>query len=254
MLARVFPISTDSVRNVLVSVAVLCAAFMAPTPARAELILTLQQVGPPPLAVSGTQTRVDALLRLSGSSATPINTPGFSAILSWAGSSGTATPVTGLYTVNLNTGTALIGAGALTGLGTGYLWNDGTPFPDMNSNSLDGSYQRYVAINADSTAVGPGAFDVVIAKIAFAFAAGQSGQYDFTVNAAAPTYGLIDADNDFNTITMANGGGSLVVVPEPSTVTALVFGGASLFGGKLLSRRRRGRSAGAARPVGLGII
>lgn len=212
---------------------------------QAALIVSLEQVGGPAVAVSGQQTVVEMLLKVQGDG-TPanFNTDTFTTVLSWATSDAV---VTDLYNVNAVSSTALTPAfssAALVSNVTGYLFAIPGTIPGrlLNDSGVDGDFQRALLVD---TELGSGFVELntsattTIASIFFGVAADVTGTFNFTIDDSA-VYGFVnDASPTAQTIGFTNGGGTLQVVPEPSTVYSLFAAGLVTTGLQIRRLRRR---------------
>lgn len=229
-----------------VSLVVLAAAFALGSQAssHAALIVSLEQVGGPAVAVSGQQTVVEMLLKVQGDG-TPanFNTDTFTTVLSWATSDAT---VTDLYNVNAVTEAQLTPAFSTAGLvtnQTGYLFAipGTTPGRLLNDNGVDGDFERALLVD---TELGAGyatlntSGTTTIASIFFGVTADVTGTFTFTIDDST-SYGFVDDSSPAQTINFTNGGGTLQVVPEPSTMYSLFAVGLVTTGFQLRRRFRR---------------
>lgn len=195
-------------------------------------------------AVSGTQTFITAALQVSGSLASPLTTSAFGSNLSWT-ASGTGVTNANLYTVT-PAGTPFVGSGAMAVNSPGFLYYDGlgTPVGSMNTTNLDPSFQRYVAVDADPLYYPTlsGSFsNVTVATINFAVSSGiRIAEFDFALNGDAPNRGFFN--DEFTAVTFDDGGGKLVVVPEPDVAPAFFAIGLVAIVSRLHVRRTRQQS------------
>jgi hypothetical protein len=216
---------TSSLRNVCgLSLSAACGlALLASTPAHAQLVVSLVQIGGPAEAVSGTQTRVRAALKVSGTlaPASAFYTDTFSTVLTWSGTNGSS--ASDLYTVNANTGAITSGNAAVIANGTGFLYaSDSDAFGTMNTNSVSPTNQRYVNVlkGAEPYPLLSGTIsNVTIMEIEFGVTAGVGispfAEYTFALNSDPLNYGFLNAEPPFNNVQFTSGGGSIFIVPEP---------------------------------------
>lgn len=216
----------------------LCLGY--PRAAQGSLVVSVE--APTAVATPALQTLVTATLKVSGSLAAPLSTAGFGTLLSWSTSS-PGVSGTNLYTVNASGSPAL--TTSMIADGTGFLYADASPQTDMTSPA---SGQRQAAV----TAVEPfptlpaGSFsNITIMQIRFAVSPNiKDALFNFSLNGAAPVYGF--TDSNFDTVSFTDGGGSLLVTPEPSTLASALFGGAGVVGWWLVRSRRTAVSRGAS--------
>ena len=119
--------------------------FFHASAAQATLVVRLEQIGGPAVAVSGTQTIITAALKVSGSTSV-LDTSGFSTVLTWSSSN---SAVTNLYTVNsANSANTTVSPTVST---SGFLYAESGPIAFMNVTGLNSNSQRYVGVSADAT-------------------------------------------------------------------------------------------------------
>lgn len=200
------------------------------TTADAGLMVYLEQLNAPAVAVSGTQTLITAAVKVSGTLASPLTTSAFSTALTWT-ASGTGVTNSNLYTVN-SSGVPVTTSAALNVNSPGYLYYGGdgiVPLGTLNVVNLSGTNQRYVSVDGDPAYYPTlsGTFlGTTIATIRFAVSSGiNNAQFNFSLNGNGTTYGFVD--DTFNTVGFTNGGGLISVVPEPE-MTAGIFFAASI--------------------------
>jgi hypothetical protein len=207
--------------------------------AQATLVVRLEQIGGPAVAVSGTQTIITAALKVSGSTSV-LNTSGFSTVLTWSSSN---SAVTNLYTV---TSSGLASSSVNPTVSTpGFLYADTWFISAMNTNSVDANSQRYVAVSADPTQ-NVVFNDVTIMTVLFGVPAGiSSANFDFSLNTAS-VYGFTDPANDDLPFAFTNGGGTIAVVPEPTMPAMFVVLGLIAVGYRARGRLRAAKGAASA--------
>lgn len=226
------------------SLAVIAWGFCCGRPAAAEavspvLIVSLLQQSTG-IATSGSQTNVLAALQVSGSSPVPISTAGFSTVLTWSTTSAGVFN-TNLYTVN-SVGTGTIGSAALRVNEPGFLFFDSSPISSMNVTNIDLNSQRYVAVDAEPVTLPAGTFGpITIMEVRFGVSPGiNRALFDFALDTNPENYGFSNADFT-QTYAFTNGGGSILITPEPDTMTGLLVGGLGCGGWGLVLRRRGSR-------------
>jgi hypothetical protein len=238
---------TISSRPTALAIVGLLGLFHA-SAAQATLVVRLEQIGGPAVAVSGTQTFITAALKVSGSLASPLTTTAFGGNLSWT-ASGTGVTNSNLYTVT-SSGLPVVGGGAMNVNSAGFLYYNGLAVPtgSMNTTGLDSTFQRYVGIDADANYYPTlsGSFaDITVATINFAVSAGiSSGEFDFTLNGLQPNRGFFN--DQFEAVSFTNGGGTIVVVPEPTMPAVFVVFGLIAVGYRARGRLRAAKGAAAA--------
>jgi polyisoprenoid-binding protein YceI len=208
--------------------------------AQATLVVRLEQIGGPAVAVSGTQTIITAALKVSGSTSV-LNTSGFSTVLTWSSSN---SAVTNLYTVT-SSGVASSSVNP-TVTTPGFLYAESSPIGIMNATSLASNSQRYVAVSADPTQ-NVVFNDVTIMTVRFGVPAGiSSANFNFSLNTTLPDYGFTDPDNNDLAFAFTNGGGTIAVVPEPTMPAVFVVFGLIAVGYRARGRFRATKGAAAA--------
>lgn len=209
--------------------------FWTTTTAHADIIVTLEQVGGPAVAVPGQQTLIDALLKVQLTGNTTLDTSGFQTVMSWSVAQGSAS-AEDLYTVDTS-GDPIIGAAALDAESSGYLYATVPPlFVDVNVNSLDESYQRFLGIvNFNSPVESVSLLQSAVATIAKVRLAVAPNVSDVTFSASfsgsSPSGFLLADGATYQDFT--SGGGTIQVVPEPQLIAPLVLLGSLAF----ISRR-----------------
>ena len=214
--------------------------FFHASAAQATLVVRLEQIGGPAVAVSGTQTIITAALKVSGSTSV-LNTSGFSTVLTWSSSN---SAVTNLYTVtSANSANTTVSPTVST---SGFLYAESGPIAFMNVTGLNSNSQRYVGVSADAT---PNVVfnDVTIMTVRFGVPAGiSSANFDFSLNTTLPDYGFTDPANDELAFAFTNGGGTIAVVPEPTMPAVFVVFGLIAVGYRARGRFRAAKGAAAA--------
>ncbi|MFZ4638225.1 MAG: hypothetical protein ACOYMC_12500 [Pirellulales bacterium] len=204
--------------------------FFHASAAQATLVVRLEQIGGPAVAVSGTQTIITAALKVSGSTSV-LNTSGFSTVLTWSSSN---SAVTNLYTVT-SSGSASNTVSPTVST-PGFLYADSGPLAFMSVEDVASASQRFVGVSADPTQ-NVVFNDVTIMTVRFGVPAGiSSASFDFSLNTTLPDYGFTDPDNGNTAFAFTNGGGTIAVVPEPTMPAVFV-----VFGLIAVRYRARGR-------------
>lgn len=230
---------TRSTRPTALAIVGLLGLFHA-SAAQATLVVRLEQIGGPAVAVSGTQTIITAALKVSGSTSV-LRTSGFSTVLTWSSSN---SAVTNLYTVDPD-GVASSDSEP-TASTSGFLYAGRSPFTDMNTNSLDSNFQRFVSVSANATTRAV-YNDVTIMTVQFGVPAGiSSASFNFSLDTTLPDYGFIDPDNNDLAFAFTNGGGTIAVVPEPTLPAVFVVFGLIAVGYRARGRLRAAKGAAAA--------
>jgi hypothetical protein len=237
---------TISSRPTALAIVGLLGLFHA-SAAQATLVVRLEQIGGPAVAASGT-TFITAALKVSGSLASPLTTTAFGGNLSWT-ASGTGVTNSNLYTVT-SSGLPVVGGGAMNVNSAGFLYYNGlaTPTGSMNTTGLDSTFQRYVSVDADPAYYPTlsGSFtDITVATVNFAVSAGiSSAAFDFTLFGLQPNLGFFN--DEFAAVSFTNGGGTIVVVPEPTMPAVFVVFGLIAVGYRARGRFRATKAAAAA--------
>lgn len=218
----------------------LCLCLVANS--QAAIVVTLEQVGGPAVAVPGQQTLVTMELKASGTgSPLPLDVVGFTTLFSWTSSDAA---VTDLYNVNssgtvLNQGSA---ASAVVSNTTGFLFANVVPSNALtNSGTANPTFERALNIDGDGTPVSlsdPLA-SVTIATVYFGVTADVLGTFNVSlVGDAAQNRGFVESGT-FNYTSFTSSPATLQVVPEPSTMYSLFAVGLVTTGFQLRRRFRR---------------
>lgn len=194
---------------------------------RADLLVSLEQVGGPAVAIPGQQTLVEALLKVELTNGSTLETSGLQTVVAWTVQSGSALPAD-IYTVN-QAGVPTIGATAFDAEQSGFVFAPITPlFTDMNANDLNPNFQRFLAIvNFDSPLESVSLTESIrsIAKLRFAVAPDiKNVAFGFSFDGNADEqYGFLLSDGTTYQ-PFSNAGGIIHVVPEPSlAIPAVLF-------------------------------
>jgi hypothetical protein len=205
----------------------------------AAIVVSLEQVGGPAVAVPGQQTVVPMLLTATGTgSPLPLDVVGVSSLISWASSDAN---VTDLYNVTsaggiLNQASA---ASAVVSNTPGYLFANVVPFNSLTTaGTSNPTFERAYQTDGDGTPISltDPLSQVTIATIYFGVTADVTGTFNFTLTGTG-SYGF--TDNGFNIVSFSDGGGTLQVVPEPSTMYSLFAVGLVTTGIQVRRLRRR---------------
>ncbi len=220
--------------------------------AKAEIIVSLQQVdenGTPissvlanPNPAQQTLTYADLVVSGSGSPLPLTDLYGFATVLTWSTNVPGVTTAD-LYTVN-SSGSPTESATSMLVNESGFLFDDPEDIASaealMNTTNLDQTSQRYVFVenfNFNPTLNDP-VGSITIARIRLAVALGVTEAiFSFDLDGTGAQLGF--SDLGANLYEFQSGGGSIVVVPEPSPLPGCLVGFLVLGGwATILSRRR----------------
>lgn len=213
------------------------------TPARAGLFVSLVQVPPVPTEYDvGVPQSLEMLLKVTGNLAAPVNVSAFSVVMTWEPPAGVL--ATTLQTVDAAGTPSVDGNETTIVTGAGYFFNGKSPVAFMSDVAfgIDPVTQRYLSIDATPTLIAAGSVDLTIARIRFAVgplgpAWGNPFQYNLQLDGDSEFYGTgFVVSPSAETLPVGNGGGTILAVPEPSTVGMLVSG-VGLLGGIVIRRR-----------------
>lgn len=239
-------LSRDGIRwSRLATVVVSLAVSVLAIPAQASLFVSLVQVPPVPTEYEvGVPESLQMQLKVTGSLDAPLSVIGLSVVMTWSPPAGYG-PTT-LQTVDINGNPSTSGAATTIVSGPGYFFNGKNPTVDMVAGPTDPDTQRFLGFNADSTLIAAGNVDLTIALIRFAVgplgATDEPLQYTFVMDGSDEALSLGLLKDDFSTVPLANGGGTILAVPEPTSI-AMLMPGIFVVGGIVLRHGVRRRPA-----------
>jgi len=229
-------VTRGGIRRVCGAMVVSLAVWLGHSPAaEASITVSLQQVGAPAVAVSGTQTIVFADVVVSGAFV-PEQVSGFLTTLSWTGN----VYPTDLYPVN-PLGQPVLNSDFIAANQPGYLfYNAAFPALTFAQPPSEGASAREIEINwnGNMSSLPTLSTGVTIARLQFAVAEDVDDAiftFDFSGNS------FVGAD--LEPVPFTSGGGTIAVVPEPGTLQACILG-IAVVGGNLLRRQVRRRQQG----------
>lgn len=223
-----------------VSLAVL---FGLSATAEAGLVISLQQVGPPPVAVPGQETIVVASILASGSLAVAVPVDSFETVLTWNVGPGSSATNLSLKTVDIG-GVPTVGSGALIVSGSSFFFSGADPLGFMNTNTVNADNQRVTGVLAGSLVSFPaGEFsNFKIMDIRFGLDANVGeATYSFSIAGSDPDGFYSGGDYALG---FPTGSGTMAFVPEAGTIPACLLGFV-VVGGWMRRRSRRQRDSSA---------
>lgn len=211
--------------------------------AEAALVISLQQVGAPPVAVPGQKTIVLASILASGNLGAVVPVDSFETVLTWNVGPGSSATNLSLKTVEIG-GNPTEGSGALIVSGPSFFFAEASPVGFMNTNFGNPDNQRVTGVLAGSLVNFPAGefFNFKIMDIRFGLDADVGeATYSFSIAGTDPDGFYSGGDYALG---FPTGSGTITVVPEPGTIPACLLG-LVVIGGWITRRSSRQRNSSA---------